>query len=233
MKLRRVVTVIFAGLLCHSGAVQATPISFNTGTSPGWTVSAGGAADAHPYNVNGNSGFSITSNGFSSGVPVPGLNIATFDGYWTATFPFYLPPNAVNVRLTYSSLNSDDRTVLELNGVPIGTAGYSSGLGSMTFTDGGPNVAYRFAGDFTGGTITGGFITGAPNLLQGIINNTGSGINGSPHNISPTDGTDFGVQGTITYAVAPEPNSVPLLMAGLMGLLARGQRTRGRPSPAW
>jgi len=222
--MRRISIIVLAGLLCQSGAVQATAISINTGTSPNWTVSAGGAADVHPYNVNGNSGFSITSTSFSNGTPVTGLNLATFDGYWTANYPFYLPANAVNVKLTYSGLNADDRTVLELNGVPIGTAGYSSGLGSMTFTDGGPNFPYEFAGDFTSGTITAGFIPGAPNLLQGIVNNTSTGINGSPRNISLGDGTDFGVQGTITYALVPEPSSLSLLVAGLMTLIARCRR---------
>jgi hypothetical protein len=107
---------------------------------------------------------------------VPGLNLATFDGWWAAYFPFYLPADAVNVELTYANLSTDDRAVLELNGIPIGTAGYSTGLGSMTFTDGGPNVAYEFAGQFTSGSVAAGFIPGAPNLLQAIINNTRAGI---------------------------------------------------------
>lgn len=124
----------------------------------------------------------------------------------------------------FNNLTGDDRGVFELNGVPIGNAGYESGMGYMTLTDHGANVPYEFNGNYTSGTVTDGFILGEPNLLQVVINNTGSGIQGSPQDIGPSDGTDFGVQGTLVYGQVPEPATAALALSGIPALLLRRRR---------
>ena len=183
MRWERISVLVLAMLFWSCRGVYGEIIDI-TGSAPGWSVSAGGAVDVAPQGVMGN-GLSITSNDFSTGTPVSGLDLSTFDGWWAAYFPFYLPANATNVQLSYYDLTADDRGVLELNGIPIGNAGYQTGLGSMTFTDGGSNVPYLFNGQFTSGSVSAGFILGAPNLLEAIVNNTRTGITGTPQNISP------------------------------------------------
>lgn len=231
MSARKIAVLACSVLLVQCRFLHAILLNIATGISPSWTVNAGGAQDVAPYVVNGgNDDLSITSNSFSTGTPVSGLNLATFDGYWTANLPFFVPASAVNPILTFSNLTADDRVVLELNGVQIGNAGYSSGLGSMTLTDHGANNPYQFSGNDTSGTIKDGFIFGAPNLLQAIVNNTGNGINGSPSNISASDGTDFGMQGAIAYATVPEPATGAIALIGLAGVRALGAARPRRPN---
>jgi hypothetical protein len=229
MKLLRLGLVLWAAMLFGLNTVHATVLDIGTGVSPNWTVSAGGASDVQPYFIDGGErDLALTSDGFSSGTPVKGLNLSTFDGYWTANLSFFLPSNAINPVLTYSNLSADDRVVLELNGVPIGNAGKpNGGLGFMTLSDGGPNIPYQFSGDLTSGSAAAGFIPSAPNLLEAIINNTDAGINGAPRDISTSDGTGFRLHGTLTYSAVPEPASLSVFLAGLLAVLPR---RRGNPA---
>ena len=223
MKLLRLALVVWAAILFGLNTVDATVLDIGTGVSPNWTVSAGGAADVQPYFIDGGErDLALTSDGFSTGTPVKGLNLSTFDGYWTANLPFFLPANAINPVLTYSNLSADDRVVLELNGVPIGNAGKpNGGLGFMTLTDGGLNIPYQFTGDLTSGSATAGFIPGEPNLLEAIVNNTDAGIDGAPRDISPSDGTGLRLHGTLSYSVVPEPASLSVFLVGLLTLSRR------------
>ena len=194
--------LIFASAVMTVITVHAqTDLDFSTSNSNNWTVTAGNLVNATPFGVGG--GISITSNDSSpyyGGTPLPGLNLADFDGFWTATYTFSLPSGAANVSLNYSSLSVDDRVVLELNGAPIGDTGiYSPGEGSMIFTDGGPNESYYFSGPDgdVSGTVTNGFIVGGQNTITAIINNTEAGIYGG---LEPLYyGTSFGVSGTISF----------------------------------
>ena len=227
MKLLGVGVVVISSAILGSVAFGATTVNITTGVAPGWTVSADAAVNVQPMFIDGGErDLGLTSDGFSSGTPVNGLNLTTFDGYWTATLPFSLPANAGNPVLTYSDLSADDRVVLELNGAAIGNAAKGApGLGFMTLTDGGTNAPYQFGGDLTSGTVTSGFIPGVTNTLEAIINNTDAGLNGSPRDISPSDGTGLRLHGTVTYSV-PEPTSLALVVGGMLALLARHRRTK-------
>jgi hypothetical protein len=215
----------FAALmLCSLRPVAAVTITLDTTTAP-WAVSGGGATDATPFVVGG--GISITSNTFQTGTFISGGSAANFDGFWTASLSFFLPANATNVVLNFSNLQADDRTIFELNGTEIGSAGiFGPGAGQMVFTDGGPLVDnVSFGGIPVSGSANSGFALGASNTLFAIVNDTGTGISG-PLNGSHSFETIFVVDGTVTYDIpvsgVPEPSSGVLsLMAGSLLLLSR------------
>jgi len=76
----------------------------------------------------------------------------------------------------------------------------------MVLTDGGPLVAYAFDGPSgtVSGTITSGFNLGALNTLEGIVNNTHTGVSGPVQPIYSgisTDGTHFGMDGFVSHGL--------------------------------
>ena len=76
-----------------------------------------------------------------------GSNFSSFDGYWTATSKFYLPPKATNIVLTYTNLGLDDAGVLFLNTNAIGAtfAGVSAtgaNQGNIVLVDGGASQTW-------------------------------------------------------------------------------------------
>jgi len=178
------------------------------------------------------SGISVTSNTFQTGTFVSGSSAANFDGFWTASLSFFLPANATNVVLNFSNLQADDRSVLDLNGTEIGSAGiFGPGIGQMVFTDGGPLVDnVSFGGIPSSGSANSGFSLGASNTLLAIVNDTGTGI-GGPINDSHSFETIFALDGTVTYDLptsgVPEPSSGLLtLIAGSLLLLLRRKLRR-------
>jgi hypothetical protein len=212
-------------LITVGSAHGQTVLDFSTTNPNNWVITAGNLVNAIPDEESDD--IAITSNGSSpafGGVPLPGLNLNDFDGFWTATNTFTLPNGATNITLNYSALNADDRVVLELNGTPVdATGGDSPGEGSMVFTDGGPLVPYYFDGPAgsVSGTVTSGFVIDGQNTLEAIINNTESGIFG---NISPLYyATAFGVDGTVSYDT-PEPREFLLLALGVFGLMFKRSR---------
>ncbi len=141
-----------------------------------WAVWGAGASDATPFSVNGH--LTITNNQMESGTFITGGTLSGFDGFWYAEETFTLPKDAANIALSFSSFQSDDRAVLELNGVIIGNSGNGApGLGSMQFMDGGTLQSFDFT-NAASGTITTGFNIGGVNALEVIVNNTGTGLTG-------------------------------------------------------
>jgi hypothetical protein len=225
VRLAAMVTLSF----CWLRPVVADTITIDTATAA-WTVSGGGATNATPF-PNG-SGISITSNTFQSGTFVSGGSAANFDGFWTARLRFFLPTDATNVALDFSSLQADDRAIVELNGNTIASVGiFGPGLGQMVFNDGGSLIDnVSFAGIPDSGSANSGFILGATNTLLAIVNDTGSGITGNLNN-SHSFETIFAVNGTISYDIpssqVPEPRlGMFSLIAGSVLLLAH--RNLGR-----
>ena len=150
---------------------------------------------------------SLTSDGGGLGDFVQGGSLANFDGYWTATYTFYVPANAINPVLEFTNFFADDRAVLKLNGTIISSTGAVPPGGSldgfMVLTDGGPAQPYTFAGPFgsVSGKATSGFVTGI-NTLTVVLNNTGTGVAGTMNgNLAWNDGTGMGLSGTVSYVV--------------------------------
>ena len=184
-------------------------------------ITGGGATNVSPYVVNAKvfpgggapgfniTGISLTSTAETNGAWVSGASLAGFnDGFWTADYKFFLPTNAANVTLTYTDLYCDDRTLVMLNGNPIGATGIIStqgNSGDMVFTKGAPAQPYTFSGPdgSVAGTATNGFIAGGTNLLEAICNNTHTGIYGTnqPLTAGIHDQAILGMIGTISWSL--------------------------------
>lgn len=207
----------------------ATSLDFSTTAAGSWTVSGGGATNATPDVING-AQLALTSDGLASGTPVAGFNNSAFDGFWTANYAFTLPADAADATLAYSTFAADDRAVLFLNGKQItDAASDGAGTGTMVLSSGGSASPFTFTNTTSSGTITSGFNVGGANTLTAVINNTTGGRNGTPSPLVGSNGTDFSIAGTVTFATGgsggngPAAASVPLPPAawtGLAGLLA-------------
>jgi hypothetical protein len=217
-------------------AVVTTSISTTNGN---WTVTADGLVNATPYSLTEKyTGFNyligLTDTGFSTGNFLPGGNPATFDGFWTANYNFFIPAGATAVTLNYLGMFSDDRAVLELNGHIINSTAYVNSPGSqyMIFTDGGPLTQWTFNGPngSVGGTISSWFNVGGLNTLTAIVNNSGNGGQGGDLNLGTGDESTFGLLGALNYTVVPEPAPLALLGQGglviLSGIALRRTATR-------
>jgi hypothetical protein len=197
-------------------ALRASTIGI-TSIASNWRVSGAGASNDVPFQTTVNH-LSITSDQTENGTFIAGGSLGTFDGFWEATEAFFLPLNATAVSLSFAGFSSDDRAVLEFNGVVIGDSGNGDpGSGNMTFTDGGALQPFNFTNQVSG-TITTGFNLGATNILEVIVNNTGTGILGATSTFTGTaDNTFFKLSsGAITYSTAvPEPAPYASLTIGL------------------
>ncbi|MDB6034635.1 MAG: cell wall/surface repeat protein, partial [Verrucomicrobiales bacterium] len=203
--------------------LPSTHLDFGTANPLGWHLAAGVVADAPPYVIEGNI-LTVTTTGGGDGAFLPGGSADGFDGYWTATYPFFLPANATNVSLTFSNLGGDDRVVLTLNGATIAATGIGSvngpnpSQGSMVLVDGQPLQPYLFTGENaqTSGRVTNGFYLGRTNVLRAILNNTFAGIQGD---LVPLDGdlTGFLILGGAAYDLLPELPDCQTPLPGLVG----------------
>jgi hypothetical protein len=203
----------------------ATTLNFDTGSAVGWTASGGGAIAATPYVIPnypnyGNSVLSVTSTGNNlGGTFLPGGSVAGFDGFWTATYSFFLPANATGVQFSYSNFFADGRAVLELNGNIVGSAGFATSGGGyngvMVFSDGAAAQPYTFNGSLVSGSSTTGFLLGQVNLITAIINNTTGSCADPMVGLVGADGTGMGLAGSLTYSV-PEPSAVALFLIPLL-----------------
>ena len=220
MKAYRLAIAVAAGWVAI-GSVRATSggtVDVSTGAATNWTVSGGGAVNAKP-DLTGSS-LTLTSNGLADGTPVTGFSNAAFDGFWVADDSFNIPAGATSPSLSFSSLFADDRAVLFLNGTQIANfGGDGPGAGLMVLNDGSPNSPFTFTNN-TSGTISSGFNIGGANTLEAIVNNTAGGINANAAPLAGTNGTDFGLAGTVTFntAVAAPATAIPVPPALWMGL---------------
>ncbi len=212
--------------------LRSATVDISTTDLSNWRVTAGGAVNAAPYSFG--TELSISSTGTGIGTFVSGGSFGAFSGFWLANYTFFLPSDAANISLTFSNLYADDRVVLNLDGDPIAATGidylgnYASS--SMVLTDGGPEQPYTFSGPVgtISGTVGGGFVLGGMNILQGIVNNTHTGVHGPDEPIydgTSNDGTHFGLLGAITYTV-PEPSVMALAVVGLFLAFGTGHRSK-------
>ena len=149
-----------------------------------------------------------------------GLNGPSF---YTDTLTFVLPQGFTNPMLDISLFASDDRSVLELNGIEISNVGiFGPGSGSFFFTDGGANVPHNFINGNDGFDhnnqylqLGGASFVEGTNTLLFIVNNTNAGINGGP-----SDGpTQVQFQGDVTYTPpVPEPSTWAMMILGFFGI---------------
>ncbi len=235
-------------------AVQAQAVTINLGSNGtpgqrdnvgGWTATAAGAVNQTPYNF-GTTTLGLSSDGSSSGTPVPGASPAAFDGLAVFSTQFFLPANAVGATLSYDSVAADDRFVLELNGNVLATSGiFATNVptpGDFVFTHGGPRtpvvyLATGYDGSANGlvtGTDTAFFTLGATNTLTILVNATYNGIGdaGTPSGLYSGDFklTSFGSRSIgVTYDVpvgrVPEPAAWALMVVGF-GLVGGAVRRR-------
>jgi hypothetical protein len=197
------ICTVGVAILATFAGLNAATIDFSTSNTSAWEVDVPsiGIANATArsgYTAGDVTPFAGAGNGSSSG----------YDGFWVGLYTFALPSNATGISLDFSGLNADDRAVLELNGNIIGDAGGAApGMGSMVFTDGGPNNTFVFAGaSAESGIVTTGFNPGATNTLEIVVNNTQGGIFGSP---TVLGFTEAGVTGTVTYSTSAGVTSTP------------------------
>jgi hypothetical protein len=131
----------FAGII--SGFADHVTFNISTATQSSWTVTTSDITNATPFlfcedSSAGQVGLSISSRGGGSGFYLNGSNFSSFDGYWTATSSFYLPPTAMNIVLTYTNLGFDDAGVLFLNTTAIGATDVDGATqGKIVLVDGG------------------------------------------------------------------------------------------------
>jgi hypothetical protein len=222
MKLWKLVIILLG--IAVPGLANAVTLHFDTSTATDWKATGGGAYDVTPYSVYdsvfvpGNK-IAVTSNQIDTGTFMPGGSLANFTGFWTGSYLFYLPGNATDVQFQYSKYYTDDRSVMTLNGAIIDSTGLPvNGLyaGSMVFTEGGALQPYTFHGPNDGtlsGTVSSGFNLGGMNTVTVIVNNTGQGVVGGLTSLAWNDGSDFSLEGTITYV--PEPSFAVLSLLGL------------------
>ena len=123
-----------------------------------------------------------------------GGSLANFDGFWKATYTFFLPADAVNVQFNFSKFFGDDRAVMILNSNLVSSTGIPSGgnyNGSMVFADGNPVQPYTFKSPYgyVSGTVGTGFVPGGINRIVILVNNTGTGVLGTMNgNLAWNDG---------------------------------------------
>jgi hypothetical protein len=216
-------TIGFDTLNAHAGLWQITAYA---SVWPGFANTTSGAAFA-----SGTDSISPSSNGYASGTYVGGMNRTNFlfDGFWTASYTFYLPAEAYNVSLAFQQLMGDDRVVLQLNGTTIGRAALDpAAAGKMALTD--SQVAHEQPLAFnvgTSGTVSTAslFNIGGTNTLTLIVNNTGLNAahawdatlptSAFPYRVSldSTDRTWALVSGYADF-MTPEPGSLSLLLLG-------------------
>jgi hypothetical protein len=227
---KSVVASVVLGASVVFGAAKAvhaaTSQSISTATPSGWTVSAGAALGMSPL-LSGGDAISITSDGTAAGTPVAGLSLSTFDGFWIADYTFVLPPDATNLSISINNFFADDRSILKLNGnIIANTSVDGPGSGSMVEADGSAPVSFNFTNGSTGAAAS-VFVVGGTNTLEAVINNTTGGMAAPLADIGATNGTNFGLDGVVSYAVSiPLPASFGCGLLTMLAIACVGIRRR-------
>jgi hypothetical protein len=245
-----IICVAFAGIIPASA--DHVTLSISTASQTSWTVNAKGVTNATPFlyfcgSPANQIGLSISSRGDGSGFYLNGSNFSSFDGYWTATYGFYLPPTATNIVLSYTNFGFDDAGVLFLNTNAIGatyTTACATGIspGLIVLVDGAASQVWAFTGpnNQDSGTATNGFILGGMKTLTATVNNTGNGANGNPTaGLNPGDTTYFNLDARLSYDVYPGSGSLTiaecpgLQISGTIGAEYQIQYSTNLTSGSW
>jgi hypothetical protein len=224
--------VMTAVLLCIVTSALASATSVYVGTNnnaAAWSAFAGAGGSGTPFQTP--SGLSITSNTTITGTPLPGASLAQWDGFWFATLHFSLPADAMNPMLSITSLGSDDRMVIRLNGNDIADNLVAGGGGPGVFDFGSGDQPYNFSGN-TNFVVSSGLIIGGVNTLAVYVNNTGSRDPSAVTRgfVNQTDGTDASFSATVGFterSAVPEPETWSTLALGI-GLVGASQMRRLR-----
>lgn len=199
----------------REGTAQVTNITnfFSTANNTSWQVTGGGVTNVIPWELTGQfAGFISVLSGADQGNYLPG--ISNFDGFWIADYTFTLPYGATNISLSFTNLYIDDRGMVYLNNQFVLATGFADSNilnpGSFVYTDGGTPQTYSSfmpTNAHLSGIIKNGFISGGTNVLQIVINNTGTGTLGpdvAPTNTSTHhDATVLNISGAISYQLGP------------------------------
>ena len=212
-------------LACLSLATAATIDVGTAGNAASWDLVAGSgsgpAMQAGPL-------ISISTDGTSGSLAIPGFDNSTWNGVWIGTLQFTLPVGASGISLLVNNPIVDDRFVLRLNGTNV--ADYARGLsGSGVFNFGSSDDPFTFSGN-SSFTINSGFNAGV-NTLVLYVNNTGTGEINAPARSLQTDATYAGFDGVVSFDVnpIPEPGTWCLSLGGVV--LFSFLRRRLRRSP--
>src|SRR5690348_6393208 len=98
----------------------ANTIDLGTATASHWVITGAGAVAAPALQVSDTQDIALTDNAKRDGNYVSGASNAKFTGLWYADNLFQVPANATAMSFSFSSLQGDDRVVLQLNGTVIG-----------------------------------------------------------------------------------------------------------------
>ena len=216
--------IITSMIVLFGWAANAYQIPISTSNTNQWLVSATGVTNAVPFRyVDYFQGIGISPVTYTSGLMeagyLNGQDPAMFDGYWTASFSFYVPTTAAGAFLVLNNIYCDDRGIVLLNGDTIYSCGWAcsvscssnSLLGQMVIGDDQEPVPYLFSKIYTNNlTSTLGSYSntlptsalGRTNTLTFIINNTtfGCGIGGNLTNINPSGNvTSLSLTGFVWY----------------------------------
>jgi hypothetical protein len=196
---------LLGSVIAAGSAFASTDVSINTAayTYASWDAAGNPVAN----NIGPAGGDGVTNNDIS---------------YWTATTTFNLA-SASDV-LNITDLASDDRVVVQLNGVDIAAAGiFGPGAGTFIYTPGGSQVPYTFLANGAQSISVSGPFNAGSNTITLIVNNTNNGIFGG-FTQGPSSLFFTGVISQVGGGV-PEPATWALTLTGF-GLAGAALRRR-------
>jgi hypothetical protein len=199
--------------LVFSGTASATLIDVST-------------TDANFSSYSFNNGNSIVA-GIPDWVNAYNYSITGPNAWWELTYQFNVSQvaNISSALLNENYFFVDDRGVIEVNGhIVLGGTSGQGGIGQFAFDPTNPNLltSQSFAQAPTPAVydITSYLVQGVNNFTI-LVNNTGSGINGTITDIGPSS---VGLSGYISVNAVPLPGAAWLLGSALVGLIGFNRR---------